>query len=59
MKKDQPKPIKIDPQKALDMFKNLKSIYEFGTNEQKRNLFKTYIRRMEYDPETNQVNVVF
>jgi hypothetical protein len=58
-KKDQPKPIAIDPNKARDMFNNLKQIYEHGTNEQKRTLFKTYIRRMEFDPESNQVHVVF
>jgi hypothetical protein len=42
------------------MFNNLKQIYENGTNEQKRTLFKTYIRRMEFfDPESNKVNIVF
>jgi hypothetical protein len=58
-KKDQPKPIAIDPNKARDMFNNLKQIYEHGTNEQERTLFKTYIRRMVLDPELNQVDVVF
>ncbi|HVJ49632.1 recombinase family protein [Desulfitobacterium sp.] len=58
-KKDEPKPLAINTQKAKAMLNDLKKIYENGTNEQKRTLFKTYIRRMQFDPETNQVDVVF
>lgn len=41
------------------MLNDLKKIYENGSNEQKRTLFKTYIRRMQFDPDTNTVDVVF
>jgi len=57
--RNQPKAIWIDPGKARDYFENFKTIYELGTNEQKRQLFKTYIKRMELDPENMRVNVVF
>lgn len=59
IKKGQPQPLAIDPEKARNYFLNLKKIFESGTNEQKRNLFKTYIRRMELDPDNRQVNVTF
>ena len=59
MKRDQPQPLAIDLKKAHEYFNNLKSIYESGTNEQKRILFKTYIRRMELDPDSGQINVTF
>ncbi|MFU8842138.1 MAG: hypothetical protein ACNA8R_15770, partial [Nitriliruptoraceae bacterium] len=32
-------------------------IYEHGTNEQKKNLFKTYIRSMIFVPDLNLVQV--
>lgn len=53
LQKEQPKPISIDVHKAKAMLNDLKKIYENGTNEQKRTLFKTYIRRMQFDPDTN------
>ncbi|MCL6611536.1 MAG: recombinase family protein [Peptococcaceae bacterium] len=59
MKKDQPKPLSIDLRKAHDLFNNFKNIYQSGTNEQKRILFKTYIRHMELDPDNKRVNVTF
>ena len=55
MEAEKPQPIEIDPAKAQELFNNLKQIYESGTNEQKRTLFKTYIRWMELDPELNQI----
>lgn len=59
LKKDQPQPLVIDPKKAREYFENIKKIFEHGTNEQKRNFFKTYIRSLDLDPEKRQVNVVF
>jgi hypothetical protein len=38
---------------------NLKQVFDEGTNEQKRLLFRTYIRRMAYDPDTGDTTVVF
>ncbi len=59
LKKDQPQPLAIDPLKARAFFLDIRNIYNAGTNEQKRTLFKTYIRNMILDPENGQVNVVF
>lgn len=52
-------PLVLDAQKARDLFFNLKSLYNAGTNEQKRLLFRTYIRRLAFDPQTRQITIVF
>lgn len=54
-----PIPLSIDPDKARDYFLNLRALFKSGTNEQKRTLFKTYIRQMVMDPENNQIHVIF
>lgn len=59
MKKDQPLQLAIDPQKAYEYFSNLRELFKSGTNEQKRMLYKTYIRRMELDTQNNKLNVYF
>lgn len=59
MEKNKPQPVNIDPAKAQELFNNLKQIYDSGSNEQKRTLYKTYIRRMEFDPDKNHLNIVF
>lgn len=59
LKKDQPHLLTVDPKKAHEYFTNSKRIYESGSNEQRRQLFKTYVRRMELDPDARQVNVTF
>ena len=59
LKKDQPQPLAIDPLKARAFFLDIRNVYNAGTNEQKRTLFKTYIRNMVLDTENGQVNVVF
>lgn len=41
------------------VFRKRNMNYKTGTNEQKRMLFRTYIRRMKFDPENNKINVVF
>ncbi|MEW6182269.1 MAG: recombinase family protein [Bacillota bacterium] len=52
-----PVPLTIDPEKAREFFSNTRKVFESGTNEQKRTLFKTYIRHMELDSDTGIVNV--
>ncbi len=59
MESNKPQLITIDLHKVQELFNNLKKIYDSGTNEQKRTLFKTYIRNMELDPELDTINIVF
>ena len=56
---NRPQPINIDVQKAKELFSDYKRIYQSGTNEQKRLLFRTYINSMEFDPSLNLVNIAF
>ena len=58
-RKQKPVPLAIDPAKALGFFRNLKNVFSEGTNEQKRLLYRTYIRRMVHDPDTGDITVVF
>lgn len=59
LKRQRPIPLTIDPEKAREFFVNIKKVFESGTNEQKRTLYKTYIRCMELDPDKGEVNVTF
>jgi len=56
---NKPQAITIDLKSVKEHFNNLKTIYDSGSNEQKRTLFKTYIRKMDLDPELDIINIVF
>ncbi len=58
LRDEKPTPVNIDTNKAIELFNNLKDIYENGTNEQKKTLFKTYIRTMVFDPALNLIQVI-
>lgn len=58
-KKDKPQNLKLDPEKARKYFEDLREVYKTGSNEQKRMLFKTYIKKMVFDPANNKVNITF
>ncbi|MHB1419391.1 MAG: recombinase family protein [Bacillota bacterium] len=56
--KAQPVQVKINAQRVYDLVCNLKELFENATYEQKRVLIRTFIKRLEFDPESQKINVV-
>lgn len=59
IKLEKPQAININPNQAKKLFEDLYKLYDVGTNEQKSMLFKTYIKKLIFDPDLSIVNITF